>query len=54
MAKVLYKKFKATIEYKLEVNEDYQPTVKDEKQNWTVVCTADPEIVKPKISVEAV
>lgn len=54
MAKAKFKKFKATIEYKIEVNEDYQPSVRDEKLNFVTLIKGDPEIVSPKIVVEEV
>ena len=54
MSKVQYKKFRATIEYRVEVNEDFQPTKKDEKLNFLQLIGTDPEIVKPKVTVEEV
>lgn len=51
MAKVEYKKFQVTIEYKVEVTEDYAPSTKDEKQQWVSVCKNDPEIMTPKVTV---
>jgi BioD-like phosphotransacetylase family protein len=52
VTKVLYKKFRATIEYTVEVTEDYAPSIKDEKQQWASVSKNDPEIIKPKVTVE--
>lgn len=54
MAKKQFKKFVATITYKIEVNEDYQPTVKDERANWKALVGTDPEITAPKFEVEEV
>lgn len=54
MAKVQYKKFRVVIEYKIEVNEDYQPSLSEEKHNFKQLVAGDPEIVKPKVSIEEI
>lgn len=52
MARKQFKKFVATITYKIEVNEDYQPSLKDEKQNWRALVGTDPEIEGAKFEVK--
>jgi hypothetical protein len=54
MAKAQHKKFRATIEYRIEVNEDYQPSVKDEKLNFVTLIKGDPEITHAKVTVEEI
>ncbi len=54
MAKAQFQKFKATIEYKVEVNEDFHPTKKDEKNAILELLKTDMEILKPKVTVEEV
>lgn len=54
MSKVQYKKFKATIEYKVEVTEDWKPNVKDETTALKQLLKGDPEMMKPKVELEEV
>jgi hypothetical protein len=52
VAKVEYKKFKATIVYEMEMTEDFVPQTVDEVINWTDMIAGDPEIMNAKVKVE--
>lgn len=54
MAKKQFKKFQVVITYKIEVNEDFQPTIREERANWKSLVGTDPEITGVKINVEEV
>lgn len=51
VSKVQHKKFRAMLEYQVEVTEDFQPTEKEELFNLRQLIKTDPEIVKPKLSL---